>query len=143
MLDNGVLASYQQCHFTPDYWRNYTVIGTEGRIENFGDERARRSKLWNRRHQGAAPADETFIVPEAVTDGHGGADGLLIAEFVRFVRDGGATETSPVAARKAVAAGVVATASLRGDGCALTVPALAADIVDYFDAGQPSRVDIR
>ena len=27
-LDNGVLASYQQCHFTPDYWRNYTVIGT-------------------------------------------------------------------------------------------------------------------
>ncbi|MGO1200051.1 MAG: Gfo/Idh/MocA family protein, partial [Dermabacteraceae bacterium] len=24
-LDNGVLASYEQCHFTPDYWRNYTV----------------------------------------------------------------------------------------------------------------------
>ncbi|RPK37739.1 hypothetical protein EES40_27115 [Streptomyces sp. ADI93-02] len=24
-LDNGVLASYQQCHFTPDYWRNYTA----------------------------------------------------------------------------------------------------------------------
>ena len=37
-LDNGVLASYQQCHFTPDYWRNYTVIGTEGRLENFGDD---------------------------------------------------------------------------------------------------------
>ncbi|GAP58215.1 hypothetical protein AHiyo1_12280 [Arthrobacter sp. Hiyo1] len=29
VLDNGVLASYQQCHFTPDYWRNYTVIGTK------------------------------------------------------------------------------------------------------------------
>lgn len=27
-LDNGVVAAYQQCHFTPDYWRNYTVIGT-------------------------------------------------------------------------------------------------------------------
>ena len=36
-LDNGVLASYQQCHFTPDYWRNYTVIGDAGRIENMGD----------------------------------------------------------------------------------------------------------
>ena len=35
-LDNGVQASYEQCHFTPDYWRNYTVIGTEGRLENFG-----------------------------------------------------------------------------------------------------------
>ena len=28
LLDNGVFLSYQQCHFTPDYWRNYTVIGT-------------------------------------------------------------------------------------------------------------------
>src|SRR5690625_5379309 len=36
-LDNGVLASYEQCHFTPDYWRNYTVIGDAGRIENMGD----------------------------------------------------------------------------------------------------------
>ena len=36
-MESGVLASYEQCHFAPDYWRNYTVIGTEGRIENFGD----------------------------------------------------------------------------------------------------------
>ncbi|UUZ58626.1 Gfo/Idh/MocA family protein [Nocardioides sp. B-3] len=40
-LGNGVPASYQQCHFTPDYWRNYTVIGTEGRLENFGDREGR------------------------------------------------------------------------------------------------------
>ena len=37
VLDNGVLATYAQCHFTPDYWRNYTVIGDEGRLENVGD----------------------------------------------------------------------------------------------------------
>ncbi|GAA1441447.1 Gfo/Idh/MocA family protein [Leifsonia poae] len=138
VLDNGALASYQQCHFTPDYWRNYTVIGTEGRIENFGDESGAEVKLWNRRHQGAAPADETFVVPEAV-GGHGGADGLLITEFVRFVRDGGATETSPVAARNAVAAGVVATESLRGDGRTLPVPTLVPELIDYFDQGQPAR----
>ena len=35
--ENGVMISYEQCHFTPDYWRNYTVIGTRGRAENFGD----------------------------------------------------------------------------------------------------------
>lgn len=54
-LDNGVLTSYQQCHFTPDYWRNYTVIGDEGRIENLGDgiEETRRS---SRSGTGAAPA---------------------------------------------------------------------------------------
>jgi hypothetical protein len=30
-LESGAMASYQQCHFTPDYWRNFTVIGTEER----------------------------------------------------------------------------------------------------------------
>ncbi len=46
-LDNGVVAAYQQCHFTPDYWRNYTVIGTEGRLENFGDGPGDVVKVWN------------------------------------------------------------------------------------------------
>ncbi|WP_345762086.1 Gfo/Idh/MocA family protein [Diaminobutyricibacter sp. McL0608] len=139
VLENGVLASYQQCHFTPDYWRNYTVIGTEGRIENVGDESNAEVRLWNRRHASSAPADETFVVPEA-EGGHGGADDLLISEFVDFVRGGGTTETSPIAARAAVAAGVCATESLRGAGCALDVPALDPDLIAYFDAGQPTRV---
>jgi len=136
-LGNGVLASYQQCHFTPDYWRNYTIIGTEGRIENFGDVAGTEVRLWNRRHQGAAPADETFIVPEAAEEaGHDGADASLVAEFLRFVREGGATETSPVAAREAVAVGIRATESLRGGGGALTVPPLDAGLVAYFEGGQ-------
>jgi predicted dehydrogenase len=135
-LAGGILASYQQCHFTPDYWRNYTVIGTEGRIENVGDTAGSEVRLWNRRHRGAAAADETFIVPEVVDAGHDGADALLVAEFLRFVRDGGLTETSPVAAREAVAAGILATESLRGDGSAIEVPALDADLVAYFERGQ-------
>ena len=135
-LSGGIMASYQQCHFAPDYWRNYTVIGTEGRIENFGDTAGSEVKLWNRRHRGAAEADETFIVPEAADAGHDGADGLLVAEFLRFVRDGGLTETSPVAAREAVAAGILATESLRGDGSAIEVPALDPALVAYFERGQ-------
>jgi Predicted dehydrogenases and related proteins len=142
VLDNGALASYQQCHFTPDYWRNYTVIGTEGRIENMGDGSGSEVRLWNRRHSGSAPADETFVVPEA-QGGHGGADALLIDEFVRFVRDGGATATSPVAARQAVAAGIRATDSLRGDGRALEVPPLDAPLLAYFEAGQPDVAEAR
>lgn len=138
VLDNGALASYQQCHFTPDYWRNYTVIGTEGRIENFGDTAGSEVRLWNRRHESAAPADETFVVDGGI-GGHGGADALMISEFLDFVRRGGVTDTSPVAARNAVAAGVTATASLRGDGRALPVPALKDELVAYFDAGQTLR----
>ncbi len=63
-LDNGVLTSYQQCHFTPDYWRNYTVIGDEGRIENLGDGIEGDPpvvKVWNRRRSGYRPeADRTL-----------------------------------------------------------------------------------
>ncbi|GAB2599973.1 Gfo/Idh/MocA family protein [Pseudactinotalea suaedae] len=134
-LDNGVLASYQQCHFTPDYWRNYTVIGTEGRLENIGDGPGDTIGLWNRRHAGHAEPDETFTVP-AVEGGHGGADPLLISEFLRFVTEGGHTDTSPVAARMSVAAGVVATESLRSDSSARPVPPLPADLVAYFERGQ-------
>ena len=60
----------------------------------------------------------------------------MMAEFLRFVRTGEPTDTSPVAAREAVAAGVVATESLRGDGSALPVPELDPELVAYFEAGQ-------
>jgi len=134
-LDNGVLASYQQCHFTPDYWRNYTVIGTAGRLENAGDGPGDTIGLWNRRHSGHAAPDETFVVP-AAEGGHGGADPRLMSEFLRFVTEGGHTDTSPVAARMSVAAGVVATESLRTDGSARPVPSLPPDLIDYFERGQ-------
>jgi predicted dehydrogenase len=138
ILDNGVLASYQQCHFTPDYWRNYTIIGTEGRMENFGDAAGATIKFWNKRHDGyAADADGLLSVPTADGD-HGGADPLLVAEFVRFALEGGPLSTSPVAAREAVAAAVAATTSLRTDGSAVDVPPLPTVIAEYFATVQPS-----
>ena len=156
-LDNGVLASYQQCHFTPDYWRNYTVIGDAGRIENLGDGPGGRVALWNVRHERWAEPDEVIMIPERAAaggvGGHDGADRAMIAEFVRHVRDGGSTTTSPISARQAVAAAVAATESLRGDGSARPVPPLATDLAAYFgaesrasssvspdDLGEPPRV---
>lgn len=140
-LDNGVLASYQQCHFTPDYWRNYTVIGDAGRLENFGDGPGSQVKVWNaRRSVYREDADEIHAVPEAQDEaGHGGADPLLMDEFVRFVREGGRTDTSPVAARMAVAAGVRATDSLRDGGTPRRVTPLDPALADYFDRGQQRR----
>ncbi|MFB7496329.1 Gfo/Idh/MocA family protein [Streptomyces sp. NPDC056161] len=140
-LDNGVLTSYQQCHFTPDYWRNYTVIGDEGRMENLGDGiqgDAPVIKVWNRRRSGYRPEADLTLSPTEATDGrHGGADEALVAEFLRFVAHGGATDTSPVAAREAVATGIAATTSLRSGGTPVEVPALAPHLADYFTRHQP------
>ncbi|SEG75892.1 Predicted dehydrogenase [Actinacidiphila yanglinensis] len=136
-LDNGVLAAYQQCHFTPDYWRNYTVIGDAGRLENVGDGPGAVVKVWNsRRSAQRTDADAEYPVPEQDEGGHGGADPLLIDEFLRFVRVGGRTDTSPVAARMAVAAGARATESLRDGGTPREVPPLDPELVAYFDNGQ-------
>ncbi|MFE2336082.1 Gfo/Idh/MocA family protein [Streptomyces coelicoflavus] len=142
-LDNGVLASYQQCHFTPDYWRNYTVVGDEGRLENFGDGidgDDATIQVWNRRRSGYR-RDGDLTVPVATPSGgdHGGADRALVDEFLRFAAAGGPTETSPVAAREAVAAAVAATASLRSGGTPVEVPAPPAEVVDYFRRHQPAR----
>jgi predicted dehydrogenase len=136
-LDNGVLAAYQQCHFTPDYWRNYTVIGDEGPLENFGDIPGGAVRVWNARRSGYRPEpDAEYRVSEPADDAeHGGADPLIIDEFLRFVREGGPTDTSPVAARMAVAAGYGATRSLRAGGAVEEVPPLDDDLVAYFEQG--------
>jgi predicted dehydrogenase len=137
-LGNGVLATYQQCHFTPDYWRNYTVIGTEGRLENFGDEVGATIKVWSRRSGYRADAD--LSVEVTATEGtHGGADELLMAEFLQFVRDGSPTLTSPVDAREAVAAGWAATMSLRDGNRPMDVPPVPTEIDQWFADGQQAR----
>lgn len=78
-MDSGVLASYEQCHFTPDYWRNYTVIGTEGRIENFGDGDGGVIKLWNSRSGYCSDGDEEFAI---VGDERGHDDDLALSELL-------------------------------------------------------------
>lgn len=135
-LDNGVYATYSECHYTPDYWRNYTIIGTEGRLENFGLGEGGVVRLWNRRSEYAEHGDEEFPIPDA-PGGHHGADPALLREFLAFVRTGAPTRTSVVAAREAVATAATATTSLRTDSSALDVPPLDPELRRYFDAAQP------
>ncbi len=136
-LDNGVFASYQQCHFSPDGWRNYTVIGTEGRVENFGTVPGERTvvRLWNRRCHYNPDGDEQFEFPP-LEGGHGGADPRIVAEFVRYCREGGTVATSPVAGRFSVAAGCCATDSLRDRATPRDVPPLPADLREHFEADE-------
>lgn len=132
-LDNGVLCSYQQCHYTPDAWRNYTIIGDCGRIENFGDDKNAVVRLWNKRHYYHPQGDVEFETPPAVGS-HGGADPRIVAEFIRYVREGGKIATSAIAARNSVAAGFQATKSLRCGGRPQTIPPIPKEIDDYFSA---------
>lgn len=114
-LDNGIKAVYTQCHFTPDYFRNYTFIGTEGRMENLNDDSKvivlmrSRSKKWKNL------ANRTYeIIP--AQGGHGGADPLILTDFLDMITLNKPPVATPVAGRMSVATGVAATQSLRSGG---------------------------
>jgi len=132
-LSNGVLASYQQCHFSPDAWRNYTVIGTKGRLENQGDYSGNaRIDVYTSRNDRFADPDITYRVPDPDSSEHGGADQKIVLEFLEHLRTGGPTWASPIASRDSVATGCMATRSLRSGGTPLVVPAPAPSIAAYF-----------
>ncbi len=125
-LANGVQASYMQCHYSPDAHRNYTIIGTEGRIENYGDvsrpDQPARIHLWNQRVSYQPAGHEIIEVPQ-LEGSHGGADRLMIEDFLSFLTDGTTQGASPLDARQAVATGYLGTESLRGNSVPYDVPA--------------------
>jgi predicted dehydrogenase len=133
-LSNGVLAQYSQVHFTPTYWRNYTVIGDRGMIENFGDTSEDAVvKLWNTRSSGyRSDADEVHDVGGDSAD-HGGSDVRIVEDFLQYARGmGPAKGASPAAARASVAAAVAATESLRNNGVPYDIPRLDAATLSFW-----------
>ena len=122
-LDGGVKASYLQCHFAPDYHRNYTIIGTEGRLENSEPEgkvwvKMRRSRSWKEL------ADREYQIRPAM-GGHGGADPVICEDFLDMVIDGKEPLATPEAGRMSVAAGCAGADSMRNGGGLVEVPPIA------------------
>lgn len=68
--------------------------------------------------------------------GHDDADVATMDEFLRFVAHGDQTDTTPLGAREAVAAGVLATKSLREGNIPFDVPRVAPHIAAYFEGNQ-------
>lgn len=125
-LANGVQASYEQCHYTPDGHRSYTIIGTHGRMENIGDHSTEAYqasvRLWTtRRGAWREQGDREIVIPFAEGE-HGGADPLIVNDFLQTLRTGKSNGASPWDARMSVAAGCKATESLRQGGVLLEVP---------------------
>ncbi len=111
-LEGGIRAVYTQCHFTPDYWRNHTIIGTEGRIENLDDDSRVVVRLRNHSKRWKNLANQDLSVKSA-SGGHGGADPLICKDFVDMLLDGKKPISTPLAGRMSVAAGCAAAWSLR------------------------------
>ena len=133
-LDNGVQASYEQCMYAPDSERNYTFIGTHGRVENIGDGGDSMIHVWTNRGSRSQPDIIYHLKP--LEGGHGGADPLILKAFFEFIRADRMPRVSPVAARNAVAAGALAHYSMRHGNIPMDIPPLAPELVEYFNNGQ-------
>lgn len=126
-LDGGIKATYMQCHYTPDYCRNYTFIGTEGRMENLNDSTKVIVRTRNRSNRWSNLANREYDVKPAM-GGHGGADPLVCRDFVDMVLDGKRPLSTPLAGRMSVAAACAGTDSIRNAGRVVEVPPLPAGL---------------
>lgn len=126
-LESGIKATYTQCHFTPDYFRNYTFIGTEGRIENMDDHSKVICLMRNRSKKSKNLANRTYEIKPAA-GGHGGADPEICKDFIAMILSGKEPVSTPVAGRMSVAVGCAATESLRHGGKVCVVPPLPSGI---------------
>ncbi|MCE0498820.1 MAG: Gfo/Idh/MocA family oxidoreductase [Methylacidiphilales bacterium] len=123
-LENGILANYSQCHFTPDYHRNYVFIGTKGRMESF--EPMRRVKGWQDDCRIEIlyrnSTERETIRFDSESPGHGGADIRMIENWLAALRDGVFDRENPIAGRQSVAVGCLAAESLRNGNPWMSLP---------------------
>jgi len=122
-LDTGIKATYTQCHFTPDYFRNYTFIGTEGRIENMDDSTKVICLTRTLSKKSKNLANRTYDVKPA-RGGHGGADPKICKDFIDMITQGKYPVSTPAAGRMSVAVGCAATESLRHGGKVIAIQPL-------------------
>lgn len=122
-MEGGIKASYLQCHYTPDYHRNYTFIGTEGRLENSEPDgkvwvKTRASGTWRQL------ADRTYEIKKAHGT-HSGADPVICNDFLDMIIDGKEPLATPEAGRMSVAVGCAASESLRNGNKPVDIPPIA------------------
>ena len=125
-LENGVLANYSQCHFTPDYNRNYVFIGTKGRMESLepmgqvnGWQEDSRIEIMFR-----GKRERETIRFESGQTGHGGADIRMIEKWLGALRDGNFDPENPIGGRQSVAVGCLAAESIRTGNNWMSLPPL-------------------
>ncbi|HBE04071.1 MAG TPA: oxidoreductase [Spirochaetia bacterium] len=129
-LANGIQCSYMQCFYTPDSERNYTFIGTAGRLENIGDTGNCEIHVWTSRGSRQKP-DKIYRLKKQ-TGGHGGADPAIISDFIDFAADNTVSKISPIAARNAVAVGVLGHLSARNGSVPRNIIQPEKNILKYF-----------
>ena len=115
-LENGIKATYLQCHFAPEYFRSYVFIGTKGRLENMDNDTVTVKLRQNYKVIEKKGAPEIVYKVKKEKGSHGGADAHIVEDFLDYVLKGKKPLSTALAGRMSVAAGCAATDSIRKGG---------------------------
>jgi predicted dehydrogenase len=116
---NGARVSYMECHFTPEYSREFTFIGTRGKVQAYYDNEQNFRIVLTKRHSDRV--DERF--PAKLEGAHGGGDPRIIRTFFDLVERGEPIAHGVESARDSAAIAIAALLS-RKSGMPVAVPAL-------------------
>jgi predicted dehydrogenase len=106
--ENGAHMTYTECHFTPDYTREFTFIGDKGRLYGFyNNEQEFRIRVTYRHSK---KADDYF--PPKMPGGHGGGDPKIQEEFLDRVLSGRPSMSGAMDARNSAAIAIAAARSI-------------------------------
>jgi len=115
--ESGARITYMECHFTPEYTREFMFVGDKGKIEAFFDnDQNFKIKLW-RRHE----AEPVYFYPEKVEGSHGGGDTGIIKDFFRLIERGEPCMKGVKGARDAAAIAIAAYESEKS-GLPVAIP---------------------
>lgn len=115
--DNGARISYFECHFTPDYSREFMFVGTKGKITGFYNNQQEFKITVQKRH---SQTIQTYF-PQKQSGGHGGGDQGIVQTFIELVQSGKPYLSGIWGARDSAAIAIAAHESAQ-TGRPVTIP---------------------
>lgn len=108
--ENGVKASYMECHYSPEDNREYIFIGTKGKLKL--DDASDLMTIQLRNIMYDRKEKITYDNLQS-SDGHGGGDQYILEEFIQALDSGKQPSCGGEAGLEAIQAGLIAHESIR------------------------------
>jgi len=118
---NGAKATFQECHFTPEYSREFWLVGTEGKMYGYYDNPGRFLVRIEYAHRPERDTEEWK--PPHTGGGHGGGDDRLRDEFYRRIVENDVPTEAIRSAYYSTALALCAVESI-GSGSPVDIPPL-------------------
>jgi predicted dehydrogenase len=115
--DNGARLSFIECHFTPEYTREFMFIGTKGKLTAFyNNQQDFKIMVWK-----CHEPEPVYYYPKKQKGAHGGGDEAIVKEFIELVKKGKPCMVGILGARDSAAIAAAAEESSQ-TGMPVSIP---------------------